>query len=178
MSIMRSHLQGVISSQSANMSQRLPPYAQFRERNCLRLQHLSHVSSPVHPRHVESPNWWDCSSSVRSNSLSLAWPMTKHCSKCGTSMLNTEWNPSWCCFNGQYPPLALWDYPPNIDASLSEGSASDISRKPNNHFFVSKISVQGCLQNLRSPSSVIHFSRSSDWMLHIEQGQHPLRWVI
>jgi len=93
-------------------------------------------------------------------------------------MLNTERNPLWCCFNGQFPSLQLRPYPPNIDALLSEGRSSDISRKLNNLFCFSTIGVHGSFQNLPSPSNVVLCGRSYHRMLDIEPGQHPLLWFF
>ena len=93
-------------------------------------------------------------------------------------MLNTEGNPSWCCFNGQFPSLRLRPYPPNIDALLSEGRASDISRQLNNLFCFYTIGVHGSFHNLRSPSNVFLCGRPYHCMLGLEHGQHPLRWSL
>jgi hypothetical protein len=146
--------------------------------NHLRLQHLRQGLAPIHPRPVESPNWWDRLSTVGPNSLSLNWPITKRCPKFGTRLLNTEQNASSCCFDGQFPTLQLRLYAPNIDALLCEGRASDISRKLNNLFCFSTIGVHGSFQNLPSPSNVVLCGRSYHRMLDIERGQHPLRWFL
>jgi hypothetical protein len=146
-------------------------------RNYLQSHYLLLVVSPIHPQLVESPNWWDHLSTVCPNSLSLNWAITKHYPECGTRILNTEWNLSWCCFNSQFPTLQWHPYPPNIDALLSDGRASDISQQLVNLFCFSTIGVHSSFQNLLSPSNLVVCRRWFDQMLYIQRSQHQL-WLF
>jgi len=152
------------------MPQGPPPIPQCREHNHLWLQHLLQVFSPIYLWPVESPNWWDRLSTVNHNSLFLHWAMTKRYPECGTGMLKTERNSLWCSFDSQFPLLQLHPYPPNMDASLSEGTAFDISRILNNLFCFSTIGVHGSFQNLPSPSYIVQCGRPYHRMLDIEWG--------
>jgi len=104
--------------------------------------------------------------------------MTKHCPKCGMRMLYMARNSSWCCFNSLFPPLQLCYYRPDIDASLSEDIASDISWSLPKVLSFSTISVHCSCQHLHSPANVVQCGQAYHRMSDIEWGEHLPRWFL
>lgn len=175
---MPSLLQWVLSFPLTHMPWPPPRIPQCCQCNHLLVRQLAQGFAPIHSQPVQSLNWWDPVSTVHPNSLSLYWPINTHCPKCGMRLLNTERNTSSCGFDGLFPTQQLFPCPPNIDALLAKGRASDISQTLHNVVGFSTPGVYCGFRNLGSPSKVVLCGRSYHCMLYIQQGQYQLRWFL
>jgi hypothetical protein len=136
--------------------------------------------NPLQPRRrnrAPPSEWWD---RLAQNVVEVARFVWSHfCSWCGASLLSTEQD-GWCCRQGKYKRTPLPPYPAYFSAELERfpEKYSALSRRLNTLFAFTAMGTTGEFLHLPAPSNVVVTGRTYHRILHLDSGEHSLRWFL
>ncbi|KAA8912771.1 hypothetical protein FN846DRAFT_753313, partial [Sphaerosporella brunnea] len=101
------------------------------------------------------------------------------CSFCGSLLLSVE-EDGWCCHEGKYKRERLPPYPEPFFSELQRDTErySALSRRLNSLFAFTAIGTTGEFLPLPAPSNVVVTGRTYHRILHLDSGEHSLRWFL
>lgn len=127
--------------------------------------------------HNTDSSWWTILSKKRLSNAKISW--NRQCQWCGVGLLKSEEN-GWCCSKGKFilPPLP--PYPEILSNSFESYNQvlSSLSRKLNNLFAFTSISVSGGFQHLPTPSNVAITGRIYHQIRDLSTAGHSLQWFL
>ena len=150
--------------------------SQRSERRAIRRQ-LLRDTNPQPRKRIRSTTWWYRLSMHKPQINTIEW--SRVCSFCGSRLLHSESN-GWCCNKGAYIRPALPDYPETVVTQLDAHQAeySLLSRRLNNLFSFTAIGVDGEFIPFRGPANVALTGRTYHRILHLDKGEHSLKWFL
>jgi hypothetical protein len=127
--------------------------------------------------HRQPLEWWDRLAALEMEPNHFAW--SHRCSFCDSLLLSVE-EDGWCCRDGKYQREWLPPYPEPFFSELQRDPErySALSRRLNSLFAFTAIGTTGEFLSLPAPSNVVVTGRTYHRILHLDSGEHSLRWFL
>jgi hypothetical protein len=138
---------------------------------------ITNVSHPRRRNPRQLLEWWDRLATIEVEVNRFAW--NHHCSVCHSWLLSVE-DDGWCCRDGKYKRERLPSYPEPFSSELQRDPErySALSRRLNSLFAFTAIGTTGEFLPLPAPSNVVVTGRTYHRILHLDSGEHSLRWFL